>query len=671
MALKPQLPIQDKTFTVFKTAVAAAKKEVDSLARLWKKNVDKTFGELPKDYDDEQILVNKDYPRSRQLLAQLMFRVPEVQAKPLHPDSRQIAPYAAAGINQTLRNMAAWATIEECMTDAIVPSGIGVSEIEYEAITQTVDMKPAAHVNTPDDVFAGLVESGAAEYEKVTAPTYECYSWRRISPELFLSPVDFDGLRWDEAPWIGVRFCMPAVEAKRIYKLSKDEVKQVMGKQPQRLQDDQPESSYEKVWGYKLYYRAAFYDEKATHKDQIRKLVYFDGLDKPVVHEDYQAQRIEQGKVFGVRRYPIRVLTKVFVPGRPIPPSDVTISRPQVKELEQSRTLQMTQRRRNIPVRGYDVNAVDESVESALQQGIVQDWIPFNGPGQNSIWEIAKSAIPRENFEYDRVLERDLSEQWGVGPTQLGQETPGETTATESQALATASNVRLDYDRTKVLRWFIEAAEVVHGLLQMYADADDYTEMIGEDGAKSLVAWNKSHMRGWFQLEARPDSALRLDAAADRAQALNLYQLLRRDEMIIPRGLLEEVIRTHNMNPDRVLLPQPPQPQPERPSVSFRFSGEDMDPTRPSAQMVYAILEQTGMKIPEEVLNSAKQQAVRTLELAAQNPMLALADTLRADYRGNAPGVEGAPPPQQPGHGGVQPQAEPLNKTQMQEQRVK
>ena len=670
MALKPKVPLKDTTFAVFKKAVEASCKETRQLSRLWAKNIERTFGEVPKDWDDALIRVNKDYPRARQLQSQLFFRVPEVQAKPRVPGTEMIAPVVAAAINQKLREMGVSYAIDEVLTDAIVPSGVGVAFIDYEAITQTVEVKPAEHLETPDEVFAGLVESGAAAYQKASVPTYEAYVFRRVDPKHFLWPVDFDGSNWDDAPWLGERFSMPVGDAKRQFKLSSEEVKKLRGGKSDRIDGEEaPEDTYEKVWGYRIFYRRCFYDDTATHKDQLRRLVYFDGLDKPVVHEDYHAQRLVNGQIVGVRRYPIRPMTRVFVPGKPIPPSDVTVARPQVLELEKGRNLQMLQRERSLPIRWMDVNQVDEETESLLMEGRVQSFIPFNGPATNAIGEIARANYPRENFEHDRVIERDLSEVWAIGPAQMGQPTPGETTAEEVRETTSAANTRLDYDRAKVLRWFIECCEVLFGLMQLYADQTDFAEMVGPEGATQLVAWNKEHLKGWYALEARPDAALRLDAAADRQQALNLFSLLGNDPFIDRRSLLQEVLRTHNLVDSKILLPQPPEPKPEKPNIAFRFSGEDLDPTRPSALAVYEILKQSGMQIPDEIIQQAKEQAVRTRTLAAQNPMLGLADTLRADYRGNAPALPGAPQQQPENPGAVTPVPK-LNKTVAEEGRT-
>lgn len=673
MALKPKLPLADKTFTAFKRGVDASQKHTRALTKLWDTNVEKTFGDIPKDWQDDAVRVNKEFSRVKQKQSLLFFRVPEVQLKPLRPDAEQVAGVAAAALNQVLsREMSVSYMVDEVLTDALCPAGIGVSKISYEAITQKQTVPLPEFRGVDQAVLAGLQETGVETTTEIDVPTYECYDWRRVPYKDFLYPTDFDGSNWDEAPWLGLAFTMPAVEAKRTYKLSQDDVESAKCGPSDRLDGDADKDDIVgKVRGYEIWYRACFFDSKVSHKDHFRKLVYFHGVEKPVVHEDSPYQWYENGQLLGVKRYPIRVLSLTYVPDRPIPPSDVTITRPQVAELEMSRTLMMKQRERSLPIRWFDTNQVDELTEGLLQEGVIQGWLPMNGPATNAIGEIARANYPRENFEFDRVINQEISEAWAIGSEQMGQNAPGEATAREVAERSTAAQTRLDYERSKVLRFFKEGAEVVFGLLQKFATQPKYAELVGESGAATLVRWSAQTLRGDYAFEAKPDAALRLDAQSDRSQALNVYQLLRRDELVDAKGLLTEVVRTHNMLPEKVLVQQPPQPAPEKPSISFRFSGEDMDPTRPSAQMVYSILEQSGMKIPPEVIEAAKAQATRTLALAAQNPAMALADSMRLDVRADAGATPGTGAQPQPQHGGVQPQAEPINKTQMTESRVK
>ena len=61
---------------------------------------DKPKYTMPKGYEDDSVLTNKDYPRSRQLQSQLYFRQPEIQAKPRRPGPSELPPLVAAATNQ-------------------------------------------------------------------------------------------------------------------------------------------------------------------------------------------------------------------------------------------------------------------------------------------------------------------------------------------------------------------------------------------------------------------------------------------------------------------------------------------------------------------------------------------------------------------------------------------
>lgn len=675
MALKPKLPLADKTFTAFKRGVDASQKHTRALTKLWDTNVEKTFGDIPKDWQDDAVRVNKEFSRVKQKQSLLFFRVPEVQLKPLRPDAEQVAGVAAAALNQVLsREMSVSYMVDEVLTDALCPAGIGVSKISYEAITQKVDVPNPQFQGVAQPVIDGVAETtGIPATIQIDVPTYECYDWRRVPYKDFLYPTDFDGSNWDEAPWLGLAFTMPAIEAKRTYKLSQDDVESAKCGPSDRLDGDADKDDIVgKVRGYEIWYRACFFDSKVAHKDHFRKLVYFHGVEKPVVHEDSPYQWYENGELKGVKRYPIRVLSLTYVPDRPIPPSDVTITRPQVAELEMSRTLMMKQRERSLPIRCFDTNQVDEMTESLLQEGVVQGWLPMNGANTNAIWEIARANYPRENFEIDRVINQEISEAWAIGSEQMGQDAPGEATAREVAERSSAAQTRLDYERGKVLRFYREGAEVVFGLLQRFATRPKWVELVGDQGGARLEQWSKATLRGDYAFEARPDAALRLDAASDRQQALNLFSLLANDPMVDRRKLLTEVLRTHNLIPEDIVLQQQPEPQPDRPNISFRFDADSLDPTRPHAILVYDMMAKSGIQLDPWAIQKAREIAVRTLSLAAQNPAMALADSMRLDVRGDAgatPGT-GAAPMAQPEHPGAVTPAPRLNKTVAEEGRT-
>jgi hypothetical protein len=260
------------------------------------------------------------------------------------------------------------------------------------------------------------------------------------------------------------------------------------------------------------------------------------------------------------------------------------------------------QREHNIPLRWVDVNAVDPQIVEKMRRGKWLDMIPMQGPGDKAIGEVAKGQFPRETFEFDRVAKADLDEAWSMGgPNQGLESTKADTTATEVKTMSSAMNVRLDYERSWVLRFFLEIAEGVGSLMQLFSDNEDWVEVVGQDGARSLQAWNKDTIQGKFVFESKPDSQLRLDVNQKRTEGLNMYKLLRRDPLVNPQGLVQEILELHGIDPSKGMAKQePPKPPPVK--MSFSFKGEDlMNP------ISLAVMLKGGMEILPSDIAKAKE----------------------------------------------------------------
>jgi hypothetical protein len=349
--------------------------------------------------------------------------------------------------------------------------------------------------------------------------------------------------------------------------------------------------------------------------------------------------------VQGHKHFPIKVLTLTTVPDESIPPSDTKVARPIVREIQEGRTQMVKQRRRAVPMRWYNTALLDPETAEKIAAGEIQDMIPTNAPGDQAVGEIARANYPRETFEFMRVSESDLQEIWALGTSQLGIDSPGEVTATESNNIQTNSNVRLDYERAKVLRWFIECVECLGDLVQMFADDPDYIEVVGQDYQKYLQQWDKTTVAGEFVYDVKTNSQLRLDVAQERMDARNSYQLLANDPYANRVTLLEKVAEAHDLNPAE-FIKEPPPRQPDPPSISFRFGGDDMNPQNPSFPIVMAVLALGGYQIPPEAVQAAQMQAAQMTAL------------------GLVAGATGTETPQDTTHGGPAEQVSPLSKKQ-------
>jgi hypothetical protein len=277
----------------------------------------------------------------------------------------------------------------------------------------------------------------------------------------------------------------------------------------------------------------------------------------------------------------------------------------------------------------------------------VQSIILTDGAPHEIIEMIALPTLPRDTSIASDISMRDIDRAWALGQNQSGITEQGSKTATELTYMNQATDIRLDKERDKVLRWFVSIVSALGGLIQLFADEMDYVELAGANGAKQMQAWNRLTVPGKFVYNVKPDSAKRLDQQAERKMALDRYQLTANDPFNNRMEGLRDVYVAFGEDPARHLQqpPPPPAPPPEKPRISLSFKAEDL--TNP---MVVSLLQQSGFQIDPAAVK-------QTLALQLGDPAL-LADAA------TTPSTPPTPPPA-PGpnleHGGSAQLQAPLN----------
>lgn len=634
------------SFGFWKQEAAAAKQFIEDVKsqRKWEDNL-KAWSASTKGYRRNDVVVPKDFTLVQQKGAMLFFQTAEVQLTAKKPEYANAVPVFQAVVNYHLgpSGVDALSLVDQLMPDILNVAGVGISKIGYEAIQDgTVDVPRTG----PDGQPIVNMFTGQPEVDQAPNIVSERYFWERISPGRFLCPPTHFG-PWDKAPWLGFWF---EDDAERLEKIYGVEIHAKGGDTTEGLLKgdfdlQQVGRSRTKARGYEIWYRAADVDPEIKTPDLMRQLVWFDGQEEPAVHRDSPYQSVENGKVVsGMKGNPIHVLTLRDMPDHAFPPSDSSVTRPLVDELSQGRTQMMQARRRAMSLRAVDLGRLGvESVEKLLESeyaGLVpsQSWDANNPP----ISQIANAQFPRENFTFNDYIDRDISESWALGSPQLGSESQGAKTATEMSMMQQATNVRMDKERGRVLRWFTSGAEKLAALIQMFADNEDYVMVTDQAGAQQLAAWDKRTIAGQYVFSAKANSQLRLDAAGDVRQTVDLYNMMRQDSRIMPEALIDQVARKHNLDPAKLIAPPPEPPPPEPPKVGLSFKGEDLSPLVFQYPNVVAVLQALGggqlqlqpaMTAPETV-NPAEGMDPHGGAMPQQQPI----NKHTADRTGNLPG---------------------------------
>jgi hypothetical protein len=474
---------------------------------------------------------------------------------------------------------------------------------------------------------------------------HESYFWEEFPTEDLLIPVDFVGSNFDRAAWLGMKFVMDFTSAKKAYKLPEDFAATIQTPRETLSSAERPTrdgGALKQVEGYEIWYKAAvFAPEEDPLPKQLKVLVLIKGHDAPVKHEnspyqwfgDGQDGRPNDGKLHGMEGFPIHPLTLRYLPGSPYPVSDVGIARPLSEEISLGRTQMVQFRDRSIPMQWFDRTTLTPEIVAKLDRGEIMARIGVDGNGTEQMGVIALPQFPRDNYQFNEIGEKDMRDTWAIRPATV--ETEGRT-ATEVRDASAVSDVRLDKERTKFLRWFTSGASKLASLLQQFKDDAGFVEIVGPDGKKGLQSWDRKAVQGEFVFTAKPDSALRLDADVERRQIANLYNLVGRDQNARRDEILKVLFQRHNMDPEKMVAPTPPpEPKPEPPKISLALKAEDL-----SNPMVLGILAQLGIEIMPPIDPMTGQPVPRPPQASPAQPM-------------QAP------------HPGAVPQAEPINKHQM------
>jgi hypothetical protein len=287
---------------------------------------------------------------------------------------------------------------------------------------------------------------------------------------------------------------------------------------------------------------------------------------------------------------PIQVLTLTYISDDNLPPSDSTIARFQIEELEASRTAMVQQRKHSVPFRWGDSNRIGASARAKLDAGNFQDIIWTNGPGERAMGEVSRASYPQERFEFDAVMNRDITEITQTGSNQQGEYSSGDHTATEARVVDKQFQRRVGQEQDKVQRFFLGIVEVLSGHLALYGTFE-LPDEIGQ---------MRQELANAFLYHVRVDSTVRQDANERIEKLTRGLNLTAQSGYVNPKPIIAEIWELLGVDPSKVVIdPQPKDPEPVKVSIG---SAEDMI----NPLMLAALSRTKQLPTPEDVSAVAK-----------------------------------------------------------------
>lgn len=642
-----------------KTRVASSKMLRRQYHGEWKTNIELRMGRTGSVYytggqaldDSVQTPLNPDWSLTKAKTANLFSQVPRVLG------THESTQYAAAvgpfikQLNYEIGDKRAnlGVMMEEVLNDVVNASGVGFVKIGYTARFDTVQVPGIDTAHIPQAQLPQLQQAGQIPMRSQQRTVSDMFFGTRISPSDGIWPAEFAGSNFDNADFVGFTGRKSWPEAQVDFGLTEEERNKVVGdgeklevidnlrSEPERSARDRAQL----VTYDELYYWRYRFDATCKQFKEIWKIVYVHGLDEAVsikVHEQWKGQTYApDGKtLIGATKFPVRILTLTYISDNPIPPSDSKAGRPQVIDMQRSRSQMFKNRERSVPIRWFDVNRVDPEIQANLMRGTWQGMIPTNGDGSRSIGEIARASYPAEDFSFDQAAKQDLMETWQLGANQLGVSPQGRQTAAESQINQQNFSTRMGQERTKCAKFFLECCEVLSGLLVLYSD---FPVLTPQEQQTMMQAWNDKVVTHDLVLKVLPDSTVQLDPSQELQKLSSFLNLTAKSGYVNAQPLIVRMAELSGIDPSEVIV-QPQPPPPDKPKITLTLQGKEdlMNP------MVVAMLQQFGDMPSAQAIEAAKQ-----LLTAAQMPPAPPAQP-------GLPGVSGAVPA---GPGGLPPAGGP------------
>lgn len=657
-------PSPNTSVSRWKARIEESRKVTKDLAEGdWKTNVDHRRGKpFKEDSAQDRVSVPTDWSMTKAKEAHLFSQVPTVILEPVHQKYKPVAAITQFELNDKLqKEVKVDVAMEESLADMINAAGVAGVKVGYlatfidvEVPDQDVsDLPPEAmsmletdkQLDIPEipeqiDPMSGMPVSPhmpARSIKMVPAKKrVDCRFYaNRISPSQLLWPKGFKGSDFDDAAWVGWSGSFTWAQALREFGetaerpkgLREEQKQKVVGQvaKDQSLNSDTEASRDDDnlmVSFTEVFYRAALEDPLETKLEKIRRIVLVDGIDEPVVDEDLEWQQWDEAteSFVGIIKYPLRIGTLTYISDMAVPPSDSEVGRPQVEEKYRSRTQMILQRDRAQPMRWANVNRVDPMVLANMMRGEFQQIIPVNGDGSNAVGETARANYPKEDWQFDQVIDKDLMEAWQVGPNQQGGFNQSGRTAAEANIVQANFSTRQAKERGKVSKFFLGIAECVLGLMQLYYDGPKEAALIGPEAQQAMAPiWDRKAVSGAkfvFKLP-KEDATVKLDSNQRLQQLERFVNLHGNSTFVNVKPVIEEIAALSGLDPSKVVVtPNPKQPEP--PSASVNFKGEDIANPLTGAYVV-AVLQKSQPVTPEDIA-AAHELLKKSTDVTAPAP---------------------------------------------------
>lgn len=423
----------------------------------------------------------------------------------------------------------------------------------------------------------------------------------RVSPfDIFVDPEATSLL---DAKWIAQRIVLPLERVKKDKRYTRNRSKLQADGSLRWFNEDQKSNIPEDAGRVTLW---EYYDLEEEHLCVFAEQQDVGFLVKP------QAFPYTFGQ-------PFVMLRNYEVPDQFYPIGEIEAIMPLQDELNETRSGMVAARRLDVAKFMYKEDALDDQGIDALSSDEPYTAIPIKNdvPMAEAIIPMPRNDVNAELYrQHSETIESDMDRVTGINEYQRGALPEVRRTATEASIIQDAANARAADKLDTVERFASEVSRHLVSLAQSFMTSDQVAVVVGVDGTKVWVPFNRDEIAGEFLFSTEAGSTQPQNETFRRQQASQLLQAL--GPYMTPPGV-----------PGYINVPD---------------------------LLANVLREGFGIKNPEKYINlMADQQAMQAQQMAAMQQQAAdQGDTAQGDAgKANEPGPEQAQDPQL--SGGPQP----------------
>ena len=297
-------------------------------------------------------------------------------------------------------------------------------------------------------------------------------------------------------------------------------------------------------------------------------IVLSENIDEPLRYDD---------NPYEMEGFPLEMLGFTTDPESPYPISDLLALEPLQLELNKIRTMIARHMRRFNRKYLFDETQISKDAVEKMAHGEDGACIGVKGDPKLVI-PLIDAPLQAEVYRMEAIVKEDLRE--GSGMSELyrsGTPMKGMGTATEAMIAQQGQKARID-DKLDSVRCFCKnIARKMVQLAKQYYNQERVIRIVGQDGEIKWTGFTKEDIQGEYDIDVEVASTAPLSDELRRMQALELYRLLSKEEMVNRRELVKEVLKSFHIRNLKRIMPEPKEIEPTPADLSL-MGGEQPSP---------------------------------------------------------------------------------------------